>query len=48
MVQLRTKRMRDMILSKHYKEPMEIMEKQIRIMKELPREVLQARKNYKK
>lgn len=47
-VQLLTKRMREDILRKHCKNPLEIDGKRIIIMKELSRQVLQERKKYRK
>lgn len=37
-----------MILAKHFHEPMEVSGKRIKIWKELPKEVIHERKNYKK
>lgn len=46
-VKVVTHKMRDAILSKQYKEPMEILGKRIKIWKELPRDVIQQRKEFK-
>lgn len=40
--------MRDQILAKHYQNPLEVQGKRITIMKELPKEVVQKRRDYKK
>lgn len=37
----------DLILAKQYQEPMEILEKRIKIWKELPRDLINQRKEYR-
>lgn len=46
-VKVTTYKMRDLILSQHFQEPLEILGKKVKIWKELPREVIQQRKNFK-
>lgn len=45
-VQLILRKMRDDIISKHFKHPLEIEGRAVKIMKELPKKVLQSRKEY--
>lgn len=39
--------MRDLILARHYQDPMEVLGKWIKIWKELSRDVIQQRKQFK-
>lgn len=45
--QVTSKKLKEDILNKTYKEPLEWEGKKIKILKELPREVINRRKNYK-
>lgn len=47
-VQLTSKKIRDEIFEKQLKAPLQIQDKKIRIMKKLPKEIIQRRKNYRK
>lgn len=47
MVQLISKKMKEDILSKSYKEPLEIDGKSTKILKELPRKVINSRRDYR-
>lgn len=47
-IQLATKRLRDEILDRQTREPLMDKGKQVRIMKELPKQILQNRRNYRK
>lgn len=47
-VQLTSSRIRDQILMKHSQNPLEIQGGKILFMKELPKEIIQSRRSYKK
>lgn len=46
-VKVMNHKIRDLILSRHFQEPLEVLGKKVKIWKELPREVIQQRKNFK-
>lgn len=42
-----THKMKNLILAEHYQEPLEVLGKRIKIWKELPKEIIQRRKDFK-